>query len=227
MIYGDTDSLFIKNPDLSKLEELIRIVKENLKLQLEIDKIYKYVVFSQRKKNYFGVLSDGTLDVKGLVGKKSSTPEFIKKVFYEILNKLKEVNSEEDFRRTKEDILKIILEAEEKIRKKKVRVEEMAIAVTLSKPLSEYMKTTPQHVKAARLLEYKLKKTIPPGSVIKYVKTNDQTGVKPIELVKSPDEIDAEKYVELLWSTITQVTDALDIEKREIGVTKSLDQFFT
>ena len=227
VIYGDTDSLFIKNPDPRRLEELIARVRERLKLQLEVDKVYRYVVFSQRKKNYFGVLMDGTIDVKGLIGKKSSTPEFIKKVFYRILERLKDVNSEEDFARAKEDIEKIIAEAEEKIRTKNVDVREMAISVTLSKPLSEYTKMTPQHVKAAKLLEHKLGRVVTPGTIIKYVKTTDQYGVKPVELVKSPKEIDSEKYLDLLWSTITQITDALDIEKRGSEASKSLDAFFT
>lgn len=226
VIYGDTDSLFIKNPDPKKLELLINNVGKKLKLQLEIDKIYKYVVFSQRKKNYFGVLMDGTLDVKGLVGKKSSTPDFIKEVFYDILEHLKNISNEEEFIKAKEEIIRIITEAEEKIRHRKVDIEDLAIGVTLSKPLAAYTKTTPQHVKAARMLEQKLKRNIVPGSVIRYVKTTNQTGVKPIELVKSPDEIDIDKYIELLWSTITQITDALDISQTKAEVTRRLDQFF-
>lgn len=226
VIYGDTDSLFIKNPDPEKLEELIQNVTKKLKLQLEVDKIYRYVVFSKRKKNYFGVLIDGSLDVKGLVGKKSSTPEYIKKVFYRILDQLRNISSEEEFYKAKNKIIEIISEAEEKIRKKQVKVDEMAISVTLSKPLEEYTKTTPQHVKAAKLLISKLRRPIYPGSVIRYIKTNDQYKVKPVELVKDPREIDSEKYIELLWSTITQITDALDISAKSSDTSKRLDQFF-
>lgn len=226
VIYGDTDSLFIKNPDPEKLDILIENITKRLKLQLEIDKIYRYVVFSKRKKNYFGVLSDGTLDVKGLIGKKSNTPEFIKKVFYKILEELKNITSEDDFYKAKNKIIEIISDAEEKIRRKDVKIEEMAISVTLSKPLSEYTKTTPQHVKAAKLLISRLKKQIVPGSVIKYVKTTNQYKVKPVELVRDPREIDSEKYIDLLWSTITQITDALEISTKSGDVSKRLDQFF-
>ena len=68
---------------------------------MEIDKQYRYVVFSDLKKNYLGVLEDGTVDVKGLTGKKSHTPPIIRNAFYDILNVLKEVFSEKDFEKAK------------------------------------------------------------------------------------------------------------------------------
>jgi DNA polymerase I len=85
VVYGDTDSIFLSNPDQKHVEQLIQWANETLGVDLEIDKQYRYVVFSDLKKNYLGVLSDGTVDVKGLTGKKSHTPPFIRKAFYDIL----------------------------------------------------------------------------------------------------------------------------------------------
>ncbi len=67
----NTDSLFVENPDRTKIEELTRWAEHDLGVELDIDKTYRYVAFSERKKNYFGVLADGTADIKGLTGKKS------------------------------------------------------------------------------------------------------------------------------------------------------------
>jgi len=229
VIYGDTDSLFIKNPDLDKINELIKDIERELKLKLEIDKVYKYVALSRRKKNYFGVLSDGTVDVKGLVGKKSSTPPFIKNVFYTIIEILKNVDNEEKFKDAVGEINKIIKDAEEKLLKKKVPPEDLAISVTLSKPVDKYIKTTPQHVKAARKLERRLGIHLQAGSIIKLVKTIDKDGATPLELIKSPNEINSEKYIEILHSTLEQILDVLNIEveeiKKEIEI-KRLDEFF-
>lgn len=76
IIYGDTDSLFIKNPPANVLKEFIDEVEKVLRVDLDVDKTYKYVVFSERKKNYFGVTYDGNVDIKGLLGKKKHIPEF-------------------------------------------------------------------------------------------------------------------------------------------------------
>ncbi|MGA2666114.1 MAG: 3'-5' exonuclease, partial [Nitrososphaerales archaeon] len=71
IVLKNTDSLFVENPDKSKVEELTRWAEHDLGVELDVDKSYRYVAFSERKKNYFGVLADGTADIKGLTGKKS------------------------------------------------------------------------------------------------------------------------------------------------------------
>ena len=108
VIYGDTDSLFLKNPTNERLNSISNWAKSELGVDLEIDKRYRYVVFSALKKNYLGVLDDGTVDVKGLTGKKSHTPPFIRKAFSEILNVLREVYTEKDFTNAKTKIKKIV-----------------------------------------------------------------------------------------------------------------------
>ena len=106
VIYGDTDSLFLKNPSEARVSEISAWARSNLGVDLETDKQYRYVVFSELKKNYLGVLADGTVDVKGLTGKKSHTPPFIRHAFYNILDILSKVNSEKDFESAKEKIKK-------------------------------------------------------------------------------------------------------------------------
>ena len=59
MIYGDTDSLFLKNPSNKRVDEIAAWARSVLGVDLEIDKRYRYVVFSDLKKNYLGVLADG------------------------------------------------------------------------------------------------------------------------------------------------------------------------
>ena len=229
VIYGDTDSLFIKDPDLELLDKFISRVEKEIRLKLDIDKVYRYVVFSRRKKNYFGVLTDGTIDVKGLLGKKSSTPPFIKEIFYQVLSILKNVNTKDEFNKAKEDIKDIVLKAEARLRNGDVSIQDLAIAVTLSKPLHAYTKTTPQHVKAARKLRRALGIDISPGTIIKIIKTRDQDGASPLELVRSYKEVDVDKYIELLRSTLSQILEAMDIDIKEIQMKRqfrSLDQFF-
>ena len=86
VLYGDTDSLFIKNPTTEQIEQVIEWAKKEYNVELEVDKEYRYVVLSKRKKNYLGVTKSGKVDVKGLTGKKSHTPSFIKTLFYELLD---------------------------------------------------------------------------------------------------------------------------------------------
>ena len=73
VLYGDTDSLFIKDPTDSQIRQATEQAKKDHGVDLEVDKVYRYCVLSNRKKNYLGVTESGKVDVKGLTGK-SPTP---------------------------------------------------------------------------------------------------------------------------------------------------------
>ncbi|PIX31541.1 hypothetical protein COZ60_04015, partial [Candidatus Bathyarchaeota archaeon CG_4_8_14_3_um_filter_42_8] len=108
VLYGDTDSIFLKNPSREQIEELARWTEHELKMSLDVDKVYRYAVFSSRKKNYLGVLEDGSVDVKGLTGKKRHIPLFIKKAFNRMKERLALVKNPADFEKAKKDIIEIV-----------------------------------------------------------------------------------------------------------------------
>ncbi|HZA08202.1 MAG TPA: DNA-directed DNA polymerase I [Nitrososphaeraceae archaeon] len=140
VIYGDTDSLFLKNPSNAMVDEISTWARSNLGVDLETDKKYRYVVFSELKKNYLGVLEDGTVDVKGLTGKKSHTPPFIRHAFYNILDILSKVNSEKDFESAKEKIKNIIQEYARNLEARKIPPADLSFNVMVNKSPSKYGK---------------------------------------------------------------------------------------
>ena len=58
----NTDSLFVKNPTQEQIHQVIEDTKKEQGVDLEIDKEYRYVVLSGRKKNYLGVTKEGKVD---------------------------------------------------------------------------------------------------------------------------------------------------------------------
>ncbi|MCS7365789.1 MAG: type B DNA-directed DNA polymerase, partial [archaeon GB-1867-035] len=223
VIYGDTDSIFLHNPSPNQINLLMRWAKEEFKIDLDVDKVYRYVTFSGLKKNYLGVFNDGSVDIKGLVGKKRNTPEFLKSAFISIVNALSEVKSLEDFEKAKEKIRLIAQDCYKKLREKKLSLDELAFRVKLSRPLSHYVKTTPQHVKAAQLLE-KYGRKLGAGDIISYVKVKGELGVKPVQLARI-DEIDVNKYIGHMETTFRQVLEAIGVNFDEIIGLTSLDSF--
>lgn len=226
VLYGDTDSLFVKNPTEEQIQKVIENTKKEQSVDLEIDKVYRYVVLSGRKKNYLGVTKDGKVDVKGLTGKKSHTPPFIKNLFYELLDILSKVETANDFEAAKKKISDKISECAIKVKEKKIPISELAFNVMISKAPSEYDKTVPQHIRAAKLLEQQ--REIKRGDIISYVKIINKPGVKPVEMAR-PDEIDSAKYMEFMESTLDQITSSMDLDfDKMVGRPKQtgLDQFF-
>jgi len=224
VLYGDTDSLFLKNPAKEQVEDLARWTEHELKMSIDVDKTYRYAVFSNRKKNYLGVLEDGSVDVKGLTGKKKHIPIFIKNAFNQMKERLAQVKNPAEFEKAKKDIANIVRERYTRLKRREWQdMNELAFSVVLGEELEHYTKTTPQHVKAAKILK-ESGVELRAGDLIRFVKTAREPHVKPVELA-SKNEVDVDKYVAYLHSTFDQVLDALGLSFDEIiGLTK-LERF--
>jgi DNA polymerase I len=220
VLYGDTDSIFLKNPLKKQIEDLAQWTEHELKMSLDVDKVYRYAVFSSRKKNYLGVLEDGSVDVKGLTGKKRHIPIFIKKAFERMKERLAMVKTPADFEKAKKDICEIVRDCYIRLKRREWEsLDELAFNVVLGEELGHYKKTTPQHVKAAKMM-----KDVRAGDLISFVKVTKEPHVKPVELATN-NEVDVDKYVSYLQSTFDQVLDALGLDFEEIlGLTK-LERF--
>ncbi len=214
VLYGDTDSVFLKAPSSWQIEALKKWSDKNLKLDLDLEKTYRFAVLSSRKKNYLGIYPDGRVDVKGLTGKKRHIPELIEKPFNEIKDILGKVKYPDEMRNAKRNIQQIVRECYQKLKQREFELDELAFNVVLGKKLSAYTKITPQHVKAARLL-HERGDEVKAGTIISFVKVVKKPHVKPIQLV-SKSEVDIDKYVDYMQSTFDQIFDALDLDFNEI-----------
>ncbi|NOZ89019.1 MAG: DNA-directed DNA polymerase I [Crenarchaeota archaeon] len=223
VLYGDTDSLFLWAPPEEALSELQEYVERNFGLDLEVDKAYRFVTFSGLKKNYIGVYMEGGVDVKGLVAKKRNTPEFLKKEFAEVLDILGAVTDPFEFVKAKNTIKQKLRGIYDKLRGLEYNLDELAVKMALNKPVSEYTKNTPQHVKAARQLIAAGIEVLP-GDVISFVKVKGREGVKPVQLARLI-EVDIEKYIETAKSIFEQVLAAIGLTWDEVIGAHRLEMF--
>ena len=225
VIYGDTDSIFLRGPSQDQIKVLEDWSEKELGMELDMDKSYRYSVFSSRKKNYLGIFQDGSVDVKGMTGKKRHIPVFIKKAFDQMEERLGEVKSPAEFEEAKREIRKIIRDRYLQLKQRRWgdTPDELAFYVVLGKIPEGYTKTMPQHVRAALILK-DMGHELKAGDLISFVKVVKEPRVKPVQLA-SNSEIDVDKYVGYLHSTFDQVLDALGLDFDEIiGLTK-LERF--
>jgi DNA polymerase II len=195
VIYSDTDSCFVvasKDPKKigKALEKKInslwdaRIKKEygiTSYLELEFEKTYtKFIMPRTRsgtkgaKKRYAGLV-DGELQIVGLEAVRGDWTQLAKTFQIELLKKVFAEKDPSTF------VKKYIQDL-----KKGKYDKQLIYKKSLRKPLDQYTKTTPPHVKAARQLkEFK-------GKIVEYVYTTN--GVEPIQLQKS--KLDYDHYIE-------------------------------
>ncbi len=223
VLYGDTDSLFLWSPPEDKLKELQEFVEENFGLELEVDKVYKFVAFSGRKKNYIGVYPDGKVDVKGVVAKKRNAPMFLKKAFAEILELLGEAGSPEEFIVVKRKIRDKLHEVYKKLKEKDYMLDELAIHMALTKPINEYA-NIPPHVRAAMQL-MQAGVHVMPGDVIVFVKVRGRDKVRAIQLAKL-HEVDTDEYIKTVRTAFEQILGAIGMSWDDVVGSMKLEAFF-
>jgi DNA polymerase, archaea type len=224
VVYSDTDSLFLQAPSTAQISEVSQWTLKNLGIELDVDKVYRYVAMSSRKKNYFGVLEDGTVDIKGLTGKKSQTPQFIKNSFEYTLQVLSRIKTKEDFENAREEIKTRLTTDYANLKNKTIPMDDLAFNVMIGKDISGYKDSLPQHVRAAQLLQ-RSGKEIRAGDIISFVKTISGDGAKPVKLAR-PNEIDVDKYIEYMRSTFDQILGSLGYDFDEILGASKLEDFF-
>ena len=229
VLYGDTDSVFLDNPTEEQQEELVRWSSKELGIDLEVEKTYKYVALSDRKKNYIGVYKDGKVEVKGLSGKKRNTPDFAQEAFRKMLDVLSRVDDPEGFEVAKDEIREIVNNVIDRLEAKPPQYspEELAFRIQMTKPLHSYDTDIP-HVRAARMLVEATQDPTKalPGTIVAYIKTKGQETVIPVELATGSYWIDKDAYIDILRSVFEQVLDSVGLDFDEFLGFTTLDQFF-
>ncbi|MGY5870675.1 MAG: DNA-directed DNA polymerase I [Candidatus Thorarchaeota archaeon] len=230
VLYGDTDSVFLDNPSKEQQDELVKWSSEALGIDLEVEKTYKYVALSDRKKNYIGIYKDGKVEVKGLSGKKRNTPDYAQQAFRKMLDVLSRVDDTAGFEAAKEDIREIVNGVIDRLEGKAdpYSPEELAFRIQLTKRLSEYPTDTP-HVRAAKMLVEQTgdPSKVLPGTIIEFIRIKGTGGVLPVELTKDKSYwIDKDTYTDILRSVFEQVLDSVGLDFEEFLGFTTLDKFF-
>ncbi|MEM2115446.1 MAG: DNA polymerase II [Candidatus Woesearchaeota archaeon] len=203
VIYGDTDSIFVKtfSRTLDEAKKIGEIEEKNIneffkewcqknygvesKLMIEYEKSYVKLILPESrlggsaKKRYAGLIinkdNKEELEITGLEGIRSDWTDLAKEVQTTLIWKLFHNENIEDYLR----------ELVQKLKNGKFD-EKLIYRKSLRKDIDEYTKTTPPHVKAARMLDQV------ETPVIKYIMTIN--GPQPVEKITS--SIDYEHYIE-------------------------------
>ena len=222
VIYGDSDSLFVKRKDASRedYENLVEKIRRRTGLPIRLDHHYKFLVFLRQSsdgnfeaaRRYYGKLMDGSLYYRGIELRRHDTPAFMKEFQERLISILFDADSAEEILSIQmERAIDYVLETCRKIRRREVPIEKLIIRKVLRKEASKYRSKVP-HVIAA-LQEAQRGKPVRSGDIVSLIYVNARHK-NPFRRVISADMIlwnqyyDGEKYVEMV----------LDAAKTILGV---------
>jgi len=188
VIYGDTDSVFLKY-DPEKIKEFERIVEKELGLDIKPDKIYERVFFTEAKKRYAGLLKDGRIDAVGLEVVRGDWSEIAREVQEKVIEIVLKEKSPEKAANYVRDVIK-------QLKERKVPYEQLIIWKTLTRKLEEYKVEAAHVIAAKKLLE--AGGSLEVGDKIGYVivKGEGKLADKAVPYsMTSYDDIDIEYYI--------------------------------
>lgn len=233
-VYGDTDSIFLDNAPKEKVEWLIRTVKEKLRLDLAVEKRYSLCVLSEAKKAYFGILEDGTPDIKGLTVIKSNSPRFFLKTFQNCVKELSHVKNESEYELAKRRIVAVVQRSIEDLRQRLVPLEDLEYSVKLwFDPREKVMEEALHQPYQCAVQLIDSGKEVSRRDAVSFVKVKPfmykgkKFTVKPTDHVKSLLEINIEDYIRNLKTALGQTFGPMNIRfeaKKDTELSKWFSQ---
>jgi DNA polymerase I len=227
VVYGDTDSLFLKKIDTTQkdYEQLAAKISRETGLPIALDHHYKFLVFLSQEsmpemeatRRYFGKLTNGELYYRGIDLRRHDTPPFLK----EFQEKLIEILFDADNALDVETIqyrkaCGLVAEIRRRIRRGEVDPAGLTVAKVLRKPVSEYRSLLP-HVAAAKQIEMKGVR-LTGGETVNFLYVNAghrNPHRRVVSLpVKGRSYYDKERYVELALDVAETVLGAFGFRKR-------------
>ncbi|MCH8905856.1 MAG: hypothetical protein IH840_02115 [Candidatus Heimdallarchaeota archaeon] len=231
VLAGDTDSIFLHN--MTKEQEMkLRIWSMvHLGIELGVDYHFRFLVLSNRKKNYFGITTDGKIITKGLQVKKSNTARFIRTTYDAITSMLSEVSSPDELENAKKTMVNLLQRRVLEIKESSISLDDLAQLTSMKKPFKDYQ-TNSQAVQIAvqnlrdnkhtdigqgsQWLTVKVKKFRYTTRTSKFYFLPSGTDIfctiKEVAKVKNLGEVDTKHYVEALENAFKPIFESFDID---------------
>jgi DNA polymerase-2 len=236
----------------AELADLCARVSTVTGVKLALEGVYRWIYFMASKRDpqrpvatrYFGVFTDGSLKVRGLMCRRRDTPPFVRRAQEAMLRKLTEATTPGDLAALRPIILEMaeglrkLAEAatpaelaalrpeleemaeafRQRLREGGVKPQDLVITRVLSQPVADYKVDTPTSLAARQLENAGLR--LQPGEKVRYVHQEGKRGPKECRIQAAPfletlDGYDTKKYLELLERAVEEVMLALQETVKE------------
>jgi DNA polymerase elongation subunit (family B) len=218
MLHGLTDAVWITKPGMTR-DEVLSLCAEIGKaadVPIELEGIYKWVVFLPSKTSpdfpvatrYFGAFEDGKIKARGLAFRRDDTPPLIKEAQERMLRVLGSCKDSQEYRERNGEVREILQEYEIRLRSGEVRNEDLLVAKSVRRKVSEYKVANHTALALQQLDDAGIE--IHPGEKVQYLmrdasSKNKEDRVRAHPFVTGEDFYDEEKYEELLRNAAEEV----------------------
>ncbi len=201
VLHGIIDSLWLRPNGRKDHEWFCDYVSKRVGIPLELEGVYKWLVFLPNKANgagalnrYYGLFESGELKVRGIFLRKGDTPEFLRKAQSDMLDVLSKAEDSAGFMRLVPEAIDALAAQAERLRSGGCTPEELVIRKRISRELDQYRQRNDQSEALRQLHGAGI--TLLPGQKVKYVLTDK--GAKAADLLEGNETYDMQRYLEML-----------------------------
>jgi DNA polymerase elongation subunit (family B) len=212
VLHGLVDCVWIKGPPPEKLQ---KIITEDVGIGIECKGFYNWIVFLPNKSDangspyrYYGLMDNGKLKIRGIELRQRSTPGIIRNLQEDILNKLAEAKTAQEFYKKIPEAVNILKCYARKVADGECMLSDLIFEIRISKELDRYKGLNNS---VAALWQYKDNNIdILPGQFVRYIITdfkskNRQRRVIIPELANETTKYDKEKYYNYLLNATESI----------------------
>jgi len=208
VLHGIVDCLWLKPNGYEDHEEFCSYVSKYIDIPLELEGVYKWLVFLPNKttgvgalNRYYGLFENNELKVRGIDLRKRDTPELIRKAQLDMLKIMAKADNSTEFMERIPEYIEVLKEYHDKLRDGDCELSDLIVTKRISKTLEDYSQFNDQVavLKQFRSLGFEIQ----PGQKIRFIICDSSTKecmkrVKIAELIEENERYDAGKYIELL-----------------------------
>lgn len=221
VVYGDTDSIFVKG-NMSDVDNLVSRITKELDLEIKIDKKYKKIFFTKNKKRYAGLTYDGKIDIVGFEAIRGDWCDIAKETQRVVIEKILLSGISEAVKAVKGVIMKM--------KRKDFDIHGVIIWKSLDKSFEEYEVNAPHVIAAKKALNagFAIDKLGKIGYIVMKGSGKISDRVEPYFLVKDKNKIDVDYYIEKqIIPSVMRILEPFGIKEDNLkGVTTDIMDYF-
>ncbi len=212
VLHGIVDSLWLKSSsnNSNNHEKLCEKIFEQSGISIELEGIYKWIVFLTRRADhtgalnrYYGLFEHGEMKIRGLELRRSDTPPLIKDAQMDMLKVMAKAGDVSELQELIPEVIEVVRRYADMIMNGECDLKDLVFTSVVSKDLEYYVQLNNNLACMLQLKNAGLK--VRPGEQVKYIITDAESKryskkVKAWQLTKGDERLlyDKKKYLALL-----------------------------
>ena len=229
ILHGIVDSLWLRSNSNSSLdhEKLSHTIYEQTGMPIEIEGVYKWIVFLTRRRDhagalnrYYGLFEDGDMKIRGLELRRRDTPKLIKDAQMDMLKVMARANDVIELQELILDVIGVIREYADMIMNGECNLKDLVFTSVVSKDLEYYSQLNNNLACLLQLKNMGLR--VRPGEHVKYIITDAESRrysrkVKAWQLTNGNERYDKKKYLTHLFRAGESILSPFGYTERKIA----------